>query len=894
MNLFIHINGMPLPDGGGKGYHSQTFKYLLAMKLFLAILLITVNVSANVYSQKVNISVTNAPLRDVMTQIRQQTGHYFLFATSLLKDAHPVTVTLKQASLDDALKEIFKNQPFTYTIQDNAILVNPKPQNLSEKIKDFFSDIVIRGRVTDENGAPLPGASVKANGKVAITNSEGNFELTGINESSTVEVSYIGYRTISMVASVEFMAIRLSLNSSDLQEVVINKGYYQTTKALNTGNVSMVEAKDLARNPVSNPLIALQAQVPGLFISQTSGVSGSKVNVRLRGQNSLRFDANNPLYIIDGVPFPVIVTTSGAGAAGELSPFANLALNDIEKIEVLKDADATAIYGSRGANGVILITTKKGVNGGTRVSFDVGNGVGVTSNRIHLMKTDQYLAMRRLALANDGVTTPAASDYDLNGKWGDINQYTDWQDLLIGGTAHFTNAQTSVSGGNANTQFIFGGAFRRESTVFPGDYHDQKASTHLSINHKSDNQRFRSSISFSYLNDNNLLPSADFTTNIGLSPNAPMVYNADGTLNWQNGTWVNPIWPTTQSSTAITDNLNGSATVGYEIINGLTINGRFGYTDIKTSTSSINPFTNYNPAVVIQPTQRTNSFSAGSVKTWILEPYLNYEKSLAGGKIEAVLGGTLQQTDQNFISQFASGFSSPSMVTNIAAATSVQVFSYTASRYRYNALYARLGYNYQDQYLINFTGRRDASSRFGPGKQFANFGAIGAAWIFSKQQFVTEKLPVLSFGKLRASYGLTGNDQISDYKFLSTYSATGFSYQGTGGISPTALTNPDYGWETVKKLEAGLDLGFFKDRILPNVSWYQNRTGNQLVAYALPGITGFTSVQANLPAILQNRGTEFELTTQNFQGGHFRWTTSANLSIPTNKLVSIGSSSRDG
>ncbi|PTS93139.1 SusC/RagA family TonB-linked outer membrane protein, partial [Pedobacter sp. HMWF019] len=210
----------------------------------------------------------------------------------------------------------------------------------------------------------------------------------------------------------------------------------------------------------------------------------------------------------------------------------------------------------------------------------------------------------------------------------------------------------------------------------------------------------------------------------------------------------------------------------------------------------------------------------------------------------------------------------------------------TDIRYRYSAAYARLGYNYQDQYLINFTARKDASSRFGPGKQIANFGAVGGAWIFSKQDVIKDNLSFLSFGKLRASYGITGNDQISDYKFLSTYSANGLAYQGVAGLNPTSLTNPNYGWESVKKLEAGLDLGFIKDRILFNVSWYQNRTGNQLVGYSLPSITGFTSIQANLPAVIQNRGTEFELTTHNISGKDFSWTTSANLSVPRNKLLS--------
>ncbi len=205
--------------------------------------------------------------------------------------------------------------------------------------------------------------------------------------------------------------------------------------------------------------------------------------------------------------------------------------------------------------------------------------------------------------------------------------------------------------------------------------------------------------------------------------------------------------------------------------------------------------------------------------------------------------------------------------------------------YHYNALFGRLNYNWKEKYLLNLTARRDGSSRFGPGRQFGNFGAVGAGWIFSKEKWLADRTGFLSFGKLRASYGTTGNDQIADYQYLPTYTSSGNTYQGLAGLYPTRIANPDFGWELLRKLEGGIELGFLHDKIMFTASLYENRTGNQLVGYRLPVLTGFTSVQANLPATVQNTGMEYELNTVNIRNNKFSWTSSFNISIPKNKLV---------
>jgi TonB-linked SusC/RagA family outer membrane protein len=286
---------------------------------------------------------------------------------------------------------------------------------------------------------------------------------------------------------------------------------------------------------------------------------------------------------------------------------------------------------------------------------------------------------------------------------------------------------------------------------------------------------------------------------------------------------------------------------------------------------------------------RDNLFATSNINTWIIEPQVGYTRRIGNGKLDVLIGTTFQDNTQNSVGQDAYGFSTDAQIPNIAAATNVVIYGSNSSDYRYNAVFGRINYNWQDKYLLNLTARRDGSSRFGPGNQFGNFGAMGIAWIFSKANFIRNKLSFLSFGKLRASYGSTGNDQIPDYQFLSTYSnySSSNTYQGVNGLYPSRIANPFFGWELVKKLEGGIELGFLKDRIILNANYYRNRTGNQLVGQPLPSMVGFTTIQANLPAVVQNSGVELALNTTNINSKKFSWTSSFNLSIPRNKLISF-------
>lgn len=905
--IFKVMGSFPPPPAGGESRRGAASKTLRVMKLTALLLFVAIlHVSAHGLAQdRVTFSGSNVSLEKVFSAIKQQTSFLFLYNDALLENTRKVTINVKDASIEEVMRVCAKDQPFDYTIKGKTIFIINKEEKAVEKPapKPTNPGKDVKGRVVNNNGEPVQGATIKVKetGVMIMADANGEFELTGLENNNTLIISSVGHETITIkFTGNNFLSVVLQKVIAALDETVV-KGYYNTTKRLNTGNVTTVKGEDIQKQPVSDPILALEGRVPGLFISQASGIPGAYSNIQLRGQNFIPSrdqyvpTRNNPLFIIDGVPFnSASLTISGlaGGAVGNpdfgnnagLSPFNNLNPADIESIEVLKDADATAIYGSRGANGVILITTRKGKSGKTQFDFDASSGFGKVVHMIPMMNTEQYLTMRSEAFANDG-KTPGASDIDLNGTW-DASSYTNWQKILIGGTAHFTNIQGSVTGGNVNTQFFINGGFSKQTTVYPGNYYDKKAFLNFNINHTSSNKKFHALFSGGYVKDHNELPAADLASSINIAPNAPDLIDANGNLNW-NVPFSNPFIFFKRPAMAVTGNLISNLNLDYTIIPGLQAKTSLGYTHSTLNQTNIIPASSYKPPNNVNPANRFNDWGTNDIETWIIEPQLNYIKNISKGKLDVLVGSTFQENVQNIVAQHATGFSSDDLIKNIAFATTITVLKNTNVKYHYSAIYGRINYNWQDKYLVNMTVRRDGSSRFGPGKQFGNFGAIGAGWIFSQETFIKNRLTFLSFGKLRGSYGITGNDQIPDYKYLSTYQGyTNSNYQGVLGLYPTQIANPYYAWETVKKLEAGIELGFLHDRILVNASYYRNRTNDQLVGYALPSTDGFTTIYSNLPAVVQNTGMEIAVNAINIRKWNLTWNSSFNISIPRNKLVS--------
>jgi TonB-linked SusC/RagA family outer membrane protein len=762
--------------------------------------------------------------------------------------------------------------------------------NTFRQKQSIQQQIQISGKITDGT-SPLSGVSISVKGqpKTAFSDFDGKYAITA-SPNDILIFTYMGFRTLTIpVAGQSVINVQMQENATKLQEVKINAGYYSVKNSERTGSISKITSKDIEKQPVTNILTTMQGRMAGVDITQDSGTPGGGFQIKIRGLNSLRENGNEPLYIIDGVPYSsesVGYSNTTTGMPTPTSPLNSINPSDLESIEVLKDADATAIYGSRGANGVVLITTKKGKAGKTKITVSASSGVGKVTKMLDLMDTQQYLEMRRQGFANDGITSYPDSAYDINGTW-DQNRYTDWQKELLGGTAVINNLQTSISGGSALTQYLLSGTYRTETTVLPGDFEYDKGAFHFSMNHSSEDKKFKLLFSSGYTVQDNLQAATDLTrTARNLSPNAPALYDANGNLNFENGTFQNPLAALRGTTTAKTDDLVANTVLTYQIIPSLELKANLGFTDLKNAEQRILPSTMYDPIYQLGSDNSLLYSNLTMRQSWIVEPQLRWTHNFETSKIDVLIGGTAQQQRSSRLYQLGIGFSSNSLITDLASATTKYIFASDETIYKYQAFFGRINYNWNQKYILNLTGRRDGSSRFGPGKQFATFGAVGAAWLFSNENFLKDT-PVLSFGKLRTSYGSSGNDQIGDYQFLNTYASSGLNYQGMIGLEPTRLYNPDFSWETSTKFEVAIETGFLRDHIFFTAAWYRNISSNQLVGIPLPGTTGFSSINANLDATVQNSGVEFTLRTVNFDNKGFKWSTNFNISASRNKLISF-------
>jgi TonB-linked SusC/RagA family outer membrane protein len=864
----------------------------------------------------VTLKAQNVAIYDVFKAIFKQTSFKVSYANSMFDDRQKVSVNFSNTPLAEVMDFLLKGSGMEWTMNEQVIILSKK--ETETPVKNLGDSTItmttITGKITDAQGNAIPGATVVVKGTKngVVTNGDGFFTLPDVKMNSMIVVTSVGYEPREIKVKGKSILTQLNVKVSDLDETVVI-GYGTTTRRLSTSNITTIKADVIEKQPVNNPLLALQGRVPGLFVTQSNGLPGSGVIVRVQGQNSIS-RGSDPLYVIDGIPYTSqllqsIHTTGPLGNSGSFeygvngSPFSFINPADIESIDILKDADATAIYGSRAANGAILITTKKGKPGPTRVHVNLQHGWGKVARRLNLLNSQQYLEMRREALKNDGIdlNTPPYNDplyrallFPDLALW-DTTRYTDWQNELLGGTAQYTDLQISVTGGTTNTNFIIGGGYHRETTVFPGDFTDQKASALFNINHASNNQKFKLQLSGNYLADFNRLPHTDLTFSAThIAPLAPPLYDEDGGLNWTlsslgTSTFNNPLaLYSYRRYNNTTNNLLSNLLISYQLLPGLEVKSSFGYTDMRTKEITTLPLLSVAPEN--RPnTSRETQFGNNKIISWNIEPQLNLKKDWNKSKVDILIGATIQQNSSNAQQLHSWGYVSDLVMEDIKAAAGISAMFTGNTVYKYNALFGRFNYNWRDKYILNITGRRDGSSRFGAANRFRNFGAIGAAWLFSNELWTKAKLPFLSFGKLRGSYGSLGSDQLGDYQYLTLYTTIPFvdPYQGSNGLAPSALPNPYLQWEETKKLQFGLELGFVNDKLSVTTNYFRNRSSNQLLSFKTAATTGFENVTSNFPAIVQNQGWEVLLNTANIQIYNLSWNGSLNFTVSKNKLVSF-------
>lgn len=765
-----------------------------------------------------------------------------------------------------------------------------------------YAGVTVKGKIVNNASEPLIGATITVTGQKGgtVSDMDGNFsiDLGGAKLPCTLVVQYMGYKpervTLFNMRDTHDKVIVLTEDNYSLNDVIV-VGYGKSSRKKLTGAVAKVTSSVIAQATQESPIMALQGNATGVYVTQGSGVPGSgSSSIVIRGKSTLS-SQTEPLYIIDGVPFnatgenPVGYTSTGVLGLPDALSFINPA--DIESIEVLKDAEATAIYGTRGANGVILVTTKKGQSGRIKVNANFTTTASYVSKRLDFLDTEDYLALRQKAfdtdLANGYVTM---EDYTPNRYpdlllWGKNDNY-DWQDALMGKTSLGYDAQLTVSGGSKNTFFLVGGSYYTSNTVLISDDQYSRWSARANINHHSDDGRFNleAGATFSGIKMDAYGSGAPYSY-LNTAPNTP-IYDELGRPYYipDDRDYSSPSSFLAYEGSNETAALLGNVAMSYKFLNHFTAKVSMGY-NYNSSNQLLqykryyyNPYdpSYYNQAMYYNMTN----------KTFVVEPQLTYDTSLWKGRLTFLIGGTYQSAASKILRIRGQDYPSDVFLSNVSSASTVIQYMNPTTQTKTASVFARLTYDWDSKYLLNAIFRRDGSSRFGPNHRFGNFYSVGVGWLFSNEYFVKDRIgDVLSHGKVRFSYGRTGNDGIGDYAYMTKYSTSSYPYEGNIGLYPYNLANEDLHWETTNKMDVGLELGFCNDRVLLTATWFRNRSFDLLTREYLPTQTGFSYITSNLDAVIDNKGWEFELNLQNIKTSRFRWNTSFNLTVPRNELV---------
>jgi TonB-linked SusC/RagA family outer membrane protein len=910
------LNGKPFP------------KLLLTMKFMIAFFLAgLLHANGAGYAQKITFSKENASLKEVFTEIGRQTGYNFIYTDEMLAESRRVNVKLEGAALEDALHQCFADQPLDYTIKNKTVIIKRKEKiralSRNNAVNTVQADTLLRGKVTDTTGAPLPGVSVMVKGGKGTgtsTGTNGQFTLRAA-EGAVLIFSYMGYRTQEVAVSGRAVInIALKEEGTALDEIVV-VGYGTQKKGDITGAVATFNAKGLSERPISRVDQALVGQMAGVQVKQTTGVPGKAMSIQVRGSGSISA-GNEPLYVIDGFPLSP-ASPNGSGNFSTGNPLDNMNPNDIESIQVLKDAASAAIYGSRAANGVVLITTKQGKTGKPQISYNTYAGISQASRKMDMLSpqewvdravemhnaawvvsgpgrtADQNSQQRRaiLGLGPNEVNTLLMNDdrWFMPGHPG--LRYIDWQDEFFK-TGITQNHQLSASGGTDNVKYYVSGNYANQTgIVINTDYTAYSARTNLEV---TANQKLKFGINlaptYSISND----PGTEGTGNIiqtgilftpvqeermGLYPNS----FDNGQYQW--GTSAN-------SPIAQLENIIGrtkrfrvlSSIFGeYQVMKDLTFRTTVNLDHTDNSFKEYEPYTVTGPLTArqSQPGRGTiGSYTSYRKQTFLNENTLSYHKTIKGGHDISAVAGLSYNADKLDNVNLASvgGFGS-SIITTLNAASAING-STTETKNVLLSYFGRVQYSFNNKYLLTGSVRRDGSSRFGSNTKWGLFPSASAGWRISQEGFM-KNVKFVNDLKLRASWGRSGNYNIGDYSSIPLLGVNNYSFNAIQayGQAPNGIINPNLGWETSETLDFGLDIGLFKSRVTASIDYYNKLNSDLLLNVPILGSTGFATSLANAGKV-RNKGWEFELNTRNLTGS-FQWTTSLNLSYNTNKVVEL-------
>lgn len=887
-------------------------KIMLAMKLTLLLLTSAIiQVHAKGIAQTVTITGENISMSRVINTIKKQTGYVVWGKLDVLKKSKPVSLSVKDMPLTEFLDLMLLHQPISYKIADKTIMLFHKPVETS-----FLTDETphrapepsaippITGKITDASGAALSGVNITVRGKNQGTTSDenGNFTLQ-VETGDVLIFSGIGYESQEItVGSQTFLTVRMNMADSKMDEIVVI-GYGTQRKVDLTGSVGSVSAVELERRPVTSVEQALSGAVAGVDVTLNSGRPGGAPRIRVRGSSSVS-NTNDPLYVVDGVILNVERMQGSAHAISFIDP------SNIQSIDVLKDASATAIYGARGANGVILITTKKGRKDGGRATYTVNLGLANVARRVDLTNSREFLLIEDIAYQNaakfdsagfargvypdpavkrrqftegNAIGNPVLFDDNLNPLYD-----TDWQDETFR-NAFTQNHNLSLVGGDKNTTYGIYLTYRDEQGVMRDSWLERYSARFVMDSRINNWLSIGGNLNFSNQKQKDL----DGWALRGVFQNLPIL-----PVTLPDGSWTRgEIYPGTEGTNSRqvavedkqifnTNNLIGDIYANFSISEELNLKSMIA---TNRTDQLFQRYAGRDLERVSQAQQGIASLNNLLHQGWQFENILTYNKKIGSRHaINAMLGQSLQTFNRFVSSSETQGFLDDYFeYNNLGAGNNPRPSSSTASRYKMLSYFGRINYTLNSKYLFTVTGRVDGSSKFGVKNRYSLFPSMALGWLVSEEDFLKNN-STISYLKIRSSYGVTGNSEIANYQYeagLGNYTAifNNTRYVGTG-IS--TLSNAALKWESNEQVDLGIELGLLDDRIRLEADLYYRKSNDMLLSRPVPRASGYASVVENI-GNMQNSGVEIALNTENVRSRDFRWNTTFNFSANKNKVLKL-------
>ncbi|QKJ29372.1 TonB-dependent receptor [Mucilaginibacter mali] len=854
------------------------------MKLTMIILTMAIiQVSAASFAQKITLKKTNASLEQVFDDIRNQSGYDFFYNLTLIKSAKPVTVNIKNAELEDALAQIFNNQPLTYTItrEDKAVVIKER--------KAPAPPHAVTGKVVDEQGTPLIGVVVKCkvNNAVASTDVNGNFTITVPDDNAVLSFTYIGYKPIEIAAGHSSLSITMQQTVSALNEVVV-VGYGTQKRTDLTGALSSVSNDKLVATHFNNAIQSLAGQLPGVDVTTSSTKPGGGFDISIRGQNTIKSGTdlsgiNPPLYVLDGIYVSSI---------NDISP------TDIERIDVLKDASSTAIYGSRGANGVVIVTTRKGKQGKNSVEYIGSASVNSVMNLPHFTTATEWVQYRIDRSKGQNYTNPAYEP-NLATLLGQAayNNYQagnsiSWPDEILKKSYTQSHA-VSLNGSAEKLTYSLGAAINSEKGEIEGDgYTRYNVSAALN---KQINNTFKigTNIYTAYEIATGASPET-FRTIYRLNPLTDK-YNADGSLKfYPDGitTITNPFLEEKNRHTQ-TNNTHVFGNMYLEVkpLNWLKFTTTFAPDINHTEGASyIGSMTKTGAGALANSSAQ---YQAGRTIKYTWDNLLQADKTWGDHSVNLLLGASQYKSAIMTSAEAARAFPTDAYDWYNLGAGTMSSMSTNYIQEQLSSFFGRVNYDYKGRYLLTATARTDGSSKLAEGHKWAFFPSAALGWRISEEEFLKDKT-ALSNLKLRFSYGVSGNNGVSPYSSFPTVANARYLFGTTSVVNTSSVTrfaNKNLTWERTNEFNLGVDFELYKGRIGGTIDVYNRRTNGIIMNRVMSILNGFTSLTDNVGSV-NNKGIEFSLNTTNVKTDSFSWNTSLNVASNSNKIVSLADGSQ--